>query len=137
MLKIYVRRTANYPTTVDIAPKTYIQTRAFLQILPNPLVHHLLRSLIMAMHGIKTPAVPFGSLVVVSGVSGLIGSHVADQALAAGYKVRGTTRSVAKNAWVADYFQRKYGAESFGLIEVSDMEAEGAFEDATRGNEAN
>ena len=87
----------------------------------------------MTIPGIRDPALPFGSIVVISGVSGFIGSHVADQVLAAGYKVRGTTRSVEKNAWVIDHFRAKYGAENFELVEVPDMEAEGAFNEAVSG----
>jgi uncharacterized protein YbjT (DUF2867 family) len=33
-----------------------------------------------------------GSLILVTGVNGLLGSHVADQLLHAGYKVRGSVR---------------------------------------------
>lgn len=87
----------------------------------------------MTIPGIKDPAVPFGSFVVVSGVSGFIGSHVADQTLAAGYKVRGTTRSVQKSAWVEEYFKKRYGSDNFELIEVPDMAAEGAFDEAVKG----
>jgi nucleoside-diphosphate-sugar epimerase len=63
----------------------------------------------MSTLSIKDPAIPFGSWVVVSGVSGFIGSHVADQALAAGYKVRGTTRDVQKSDWVQKHFEKQYG----------------------------
>ncbi|WAO95968.1 Aldehyde reductase [Fusarium falciforme] len=70
----------------------------------------------MTIPGIKYPAVPYGSFVVISGVSDFIGSHVADQALAAGYK-----------------FKTKYGPNNFELIEVPDMAAEGAFDKAARG----
>ena len=68
--------------------------------------------------------------------SGFIGSHAADQALAAGYKVRGTTRSVQKSAWVEEYFKQKYGSDNFELIEVPDMIAEGAFDEAVIGNKS-
>lgn len=87
----------------------------------------------MPISGIKDAAVPYGSLVIVSGVSGLIGSHVADQSLAVGYRVRGTTRSVNKNRWAEEYFQKKYGKDMFELIEVPDMGAEGAFDDVVKG----
>ncbi|KAH7011053.1 aldehyde reductase [Ilyonectria destructans] len=87
----------------------------------------------MAVLNIKEPAVPFSSWVVVSGVSGFIGSHVADQVLEVGYKVRGTTRDSKKNAWVEDYFKQKYGSESFELVEVPDMTAEGAFDNVVSG----
>ncbi|KAM6540363.1 hypothetical protein FALCPG4_002081 [Fusarium falciforme] len=85
----------------------------------------------MTISGIKDPAVPLGSLIVISGVSGFIGSHVADQTLAAGYRVRGTTRSVLRSAWVEDFFRSKYGLDSFELVEVPDMALEAAFDAAT------
>lgn len=87
----------------------------------------------MPIPGIPNPAVPYGSLVVITGVSGLIGSHIADQTLAAGYKVRGTTRDVPKNSWLEDYFRSKYGDEKFHLVAVPDMEAPDAFDEAVQG----
>ncbi|KAL3495788.1 hypothetical protein BJX62DRAFT_252830 [Aspergillus germanicus] len=82
----------------------------------------------MSALSIKEPAIPFGSWVVISGVSGFIGSHVADQALAAGYKVRGTTRDVQKSDWIKKHFEETYGPGNFELVEVRDMAAEGAFD---------
>ena len=87
----------------------------------------------MPIPGIMDPAIPLGSVVVISGVSGFLGSHIADQVLAAGYKVRGTTRSVERTAWVADYFKEKYGPDSFELIEVPTMEADNAFDSVVLG----
>jgi nucleoside-diphosphate-sugar epimerase len=46
-----------------------------------------------------------------SAVTGFIGSHVADQILAAGYKVCRTTRNIQDGAWVEEHFKRKYGSE--------------------------
>lgn len=87
----------------------------------------------MAFQRIQDPAVPFGSVVVVSGVNGFIASHVADQTLAAGFKVRGTTRSIGKNSWIQEHFRNLYGPDSFELVEVKDMRAEGAFDEAVKG----
>nr|XP_036581831.1 aldehyde reductase [Colletotrichum truncatum]KAF6790274.1 aldehyde reductase [Colletotrichum truncatum] len=87
----------------------------------------------MTIPGIPNPAVPYGSLIVISGASGFIGSHVADQALAAGYKVRGTTRDVQKNQWIETLFNQKYGKDSFELVAVPDMEVKGAFDKAVEG----
>ena len=61
----------------------------------------------MTILGIKDPAITVDSLVVITGCSGFIGSHVTNQVLAAGYKVRGVTRDAKKNAWVKDYFVDK------------------------------
>lgn len=87
----------------------------------------------MPIPGIPQPAVPYGSLVVISGVSGFIGSHVADQTISAGYRVRGTTRDVSKSQWLEDYFQTKYGSDMFHLASVPDMEASDAFNEAVQG----
>ncbi|KAG6353785.1 hypothetical protein INS49_005265 [Diaporthe citri] len=87
----------------------------------------------MPLKGISSPAIPYGSLIVVSGVNGFIGSHVADQTLAAGFRVRGTTRSLRRNAWVWEYFKNKYGSEVFELLEVPDVTIDGAFDSALKG----
>lgn len=73
-----------------------------------------------------------GSLVVVTGANGNIGSHIIDQLLAAGYIVRGTVRSNAKSAWLMDYFASKYGPGKFSTIEVPDMAALHAFDEAVK-----
>jgi nucleoside-diphosphate-sugar epimerase len=87
----------------------------------------------MTIPGIPHPAVPYGSWVVISGATGFIGSHVVDQALAAGYKVRGTTRSVDRGAWAKHYFGEKYGEAVFDLVQVKDMALDNAFDEAVTG----
>ncbi|CRK25923.1 Aldehyde reductase 2 like protein [Verticillium longisporum] len=77
--------------------------------------------------------VPRGSIVLVTGANGFIGSNIADQFLKLGYKVRGTTRSPEKHAWVSDLFSKKYGPGSFELMAVPDMSAQGAFYQAVKG----
>ncbi|UNI19297.1 hypothetical protein JDV02_005490 [Purpureocillium takamizusanense] len=79
------------------------------------------------------PVLPPGTLVLVTGVSGFIGSHVADKLLAAGYAVRGTTRDAAKHAWLAALFDDRYGKGRFELHGVPDMAAEGAFDQVLQG----
>lgn len=64
----------------------------------------------------STPsAIPQGSTVLVTGVNGFVGSHVADQLLLAGYKVRGTARDATKTKWAQDLFDKKYGTEVFSF----------------------
>ncbi|KAF2428314.1 aldehyde reductase [Tothia fuscella] len=77
----------------------------------------------------KNPALPPGSLVLITGVNGFIGSHVADQTLRAGYKVRGTVRDVVKNKWVQDLFGEAYGKGNFELVEIKDFTAEGVYDE--------
>lgn len=87
----------------------------------------------MTIPGIKNPAVPYGSLIVVTGCSGFIGSHVADQVLAAGYKVRGTSRDSQKNKWLSDYFDDKHGKGKFELVSIPDLTKDSAFDEAVKG----
>ena len=79
------------------------------------------------------PAIPPGSLVLVTGANGFIGSHVADQFLAAGYRVRGTVRSESKGLWLKELFDKKYSSGKFEIAIVPDMTLKGAFDDATEG----
>ncbi|KIY03615.1 uncharacterized protein Z520_00306 [Fonsecaea multimorphosa CBS 102226] len=85
------------------------------------------------MGSITERAIPAGSLVVVSGANGFIASHVVDQLLLAGYRVRGTVRNSQKSAWLIDYFGNKYGPGKFELIEVPEMAEDGAFDEAVKG----
>ncbi|KAK3393334.1 hypothetical protein B0H63DRAFT_15701 [Podospora didyma] len=83
----------------------------------------------------KPPAIPRDSLILITGVNGLIGSHVADQALAAGYRVRGTVRSKERCAWLEPLFASRHAdsADRFELVEVPVLAAEGAWDDALLG----
>ena len=67
------------------------------------------------------PAIPKDSLVLVTGINGYLGSHVADQFLEAGYRVRGTTRDLKKTEGLKQLWERKYGADKLELIVVKDM----------------
>jgi hypothetical protein len=71
--------------------------------------------------------------VLVTGVNGFIGSHVTDQFLQYGYKVRGTVRDTVKNAWLSTYFDKNYGPGTFELVSVPDMTAEGAYDEVIKG----
>src|SRR4051812_5647887 len=77
--------------------------------------------------------IPPGSLVVVTGANGFIASHVVDQLLQAGFRVRGTVRSTKRGGWTVDYFNGKYGDGKFELIEVPEMGDPGAFDEAVKG----
>ena len=83
--------------------------------------------------GTPKPAIPQGSVVLVTGVNGLVGSHVADKLLLHGYNVRGTVRNVQKTSWMIDYFGERYGKGKFELVEVPDITKEDAFDQAVKG----
>ncbi|KII85735.1 hypothetical protein PLICRDRAFT_178764 [Plicaturopsis crispa FD-325 SS-3] len=76
---------------------------------------------------------PHSTTVLVTGFTGFVGSHVADQLLKAGYRVRGTTRTASKAAFLHEKFTREYGVGRFEVAEVPDMTASGAFDIATQG----
>jgi nucleoside-diphosphate-sugar epimerase len=85
------------------------------------------------MFSSKEPVLQPGCKILVTGASGFIGSHVVDQLLGAGYNVRGTTRDIAKNKWLAEFFEQKYGLERFELVTVPDLARDGAFDSALEG----
>lgn len=79
------------------------------------------------------PAIPKDSVVLVTGVNGYIGSHIADQLMEAGYKVRGTTRSISKVQGLDALWEKKFGVGRFEVAIVDDMSHEGAFNEALKG----
>ncbi|KAJ6483992.1 hypothetical protein C8R45DRAFT_1099158 [Mycena sanguinolenta] len=77
--------------------------------------------------------IPIGSLLFVTGATGLIGSVVTDAALTRGFKVRGVTRSIAKAALFQKSLDDKYGKGNFELVEVKDLAAPYAFDGILEG----
>lgn len=63
-------------------------------------------------------AIPKGATILITGVSGYVGSHVADQTLAAGYRVRGLVRDKQRSQWLCEVFGAKYGQDHIELAEV-------------------
>ncbi|KAM5347407.1 hypothetical protein ACJ41O_010412 [Fusarium nematophilum] len=85
------------------------------------------------MATIANPAVPKGSIVLVTGANGFLGSHIADQFLRHGYKVRATVRDPSKESWAVNVFSKLYGKDSFELVAVPEMEVDGAYDEAVKG----
>lgn len=82
----------------------------------------------------STPsAIPAGSTVLVTAVNSYVGSHVADQLLLAGYKVRGSVRDEAKAKWAQELFDKKHGEGKFEAVVISNMGAEGAYDEVAKG----
>lgn len=71
----------------------------------------------------RTPALEPGELVLVTGVNGYIGSHIAYELLKRGYMVRGTVR----DAWKGEYMRRCF--EGMGLL--GEIEVEKSVEGGT------
>ncbi|KAM5349766.1 hypothetical protein ACJ41O_006271 [Fusarium nematophilum] len=78
-------------------------------------------------------AIPQGSLVLVTGANGFLGSHITDQFLRHGYRVRGAVRRLEKHDWLSEIFQGKYGPGRFELFKVPDMTGDKAFDEAIKG----
>lgn len=74
-----------------------------------------------------------GATIFVTGVNGLIGSHIADQLLARGYNVRGAVRDVEKTTWLTKYFAGKHKDAKFELVSVPDMTIDGCYDDVVKG----
>ncbi|KUJ12999.1 NAD-P-binding protein [Mollisia scopiformis] len=75
-------------------------------------------------------------IVLVTGINGFIGSHIVDQFLAAGYKVRGTVRAVPKADNIKRVLSEKHGEGRIEVVAVPDLAAPGAFDDAVKGVDA-
>ncbi|KAJ4295303.1 hypothetical protein N0V90_007314 [Kalmusia sp. IMI 367209] len=85
------------------------------------------------MAAIKT-TIPKGSLILITGATGFVASHVAKQFLERGYRVRGTVRDLNKASWlVSDVFKVYADQAAFELILVPDFTAENAFSEAVKG----
>ncbi|KAH6886968.1 hypothetical protein B0T10DRAFT_490552 [Thelonectria olida] len=80
-----------------------------------------------------TSIVPPQGHVLVTGVNGFIGSHIADGLLKLGYRVRGTVRSASKADWVQELMAQRHPSANFETVIVSDMTVPGAFTEAIKG----
>lgn len=78
-------------------------------------------------------AIPKGAIILVTGITGYLGSHIADQILAAGYRVRGLVRNEQRSQWLKDVFGEKYGQEQIEIVEVASYVKDGTLEDAVKG----
>lgn len=74
-----------------------------------------------------------GDLVLVTGATGYIGGHVVEELIAAGYKVRGTSRNQTKADFLVKHIEKKFGPGKLELAEVPDMAADDAYDEAIKG----
>ncbi|KAF7377602.1 Epimerase domain-containing protein [Mycena sanguinolenta] len=77
--------------------------------------------------------IPKGSLILVTGATGFVGSAVCDAAIVRGFKVRGVTRFLSKAAALVEYLDSKHGRGSIEFVEVKDITASDAFEGVLEG----
>jgi len=75
-----------------------------------------------------------GTLFLVTGSNGLVGSYVVDQILNYGYRVRGTVRDKIRSEWMKEYFEQKYGVGKFELVEVKNLHEKGSLDEVMKGN---
>lgn len=68
-----------------------------------------------------TAIVPPEGLVLVTGVSGFVGSHIASRLLGLGYRVRGIVRSEDKAVWVKEGMARCHPAPAFETVIIADL----------------
>jgi nucleoside-diphosphate-sugar epimerase len=85
------------------------------------------------MSKLTNPRLPKGSTILVTGVTGYIGSWVAYEALALGYKVRGAVRSIEKAAWLQTYFDSEFGPGQYSQVVLADVSDKIGFEAAIKG----
>ncbi|KAJ3108629.1 methylglyoxal reductase (NADPH-dependent) gre2 [Phlyctochytrium planicorne] len=71
-------------------------------------------------------------LVLVSGVTGYLGAHIALETLKKGFRVRGTVRSEDKGEYLASQVFQDYKG-SFEYVIVKDIAVSNAFDDAVKG----
>lgn len=72
-------------------------------------------------------------IVLVTGLNGFVGSHIANEFLNAGFKVRGTVRKISKAANFQHIFDQNHGSGRFSAVEVPDITVPGAFDEAVKG----
>lgn len=77
-------------------------------------------------------ALPQGSLILITGGNGYIGSHTVDQTLKSGLRVRAAVRSTAKGDALKAYFDPLYPGK-LEYVVVPDMATEGGYAEAVRG----
>ncbi|GAA5979115.1 hypothetical protein JCM5350_007071 [Sporobolomyces pararoseus] len=84
------------------------------------------------MISVNNAVLPKGSLILVTGANGFIASHLIEQLLSLGYKVRGTTRTASKLDSLKSKWDSKY-PDQFEVAEVEDITVDGAFDQAIKG----
>lgn len=82
----------------------------------------------------EMPAIPPNSLVVVTGITGYVASHIGLTALQAGHRVRGTVRSLARGEEVkAAYAKLGADVDKLEFVVVDDLTSQAQMENAIKG----
>lgn len=84
------------------------------------------------MTTLTNPRLPKGSEILVTGVTGYIGSWVVEEGLALGYKVKGAVRDIAKASWLQEHFDAKYPGQ-YSQIKLSAFSDKALLAEAFKG----
>lgn len=80
------------------------------------------------------PEIPKDSIILVTGCNGFVASHIVDQLLILGYRVRGATRDLANIEVTNTQWETSHGKGRFKAVLVPNMAEEGAFDQHLNGN---
>ncbi|GAA5992961.1 hypothetical protein JCM5350_003061 [Sporobolomyces pararoseus] len=80
------------------------------------------------------PTITEQSHVLLTGVSGFLAAHIAQQLIERGFKVRGTVRSKEKGEFLTKQVVKN--SDKWEYVIVEDVEKEGAFDEAVKGVDA-
>ncbi|GAA5864785.1 hypothetical protein JCM1840_004901 [Sporobolomyces johnsonii] len=78
------------------------------------------------------PAISSDAFVLLTGASGFLAAHIAQQLINRGFRVRGTVRSAEKG----EYLTNLVKSDKWSYVIVEDVEQEGAFDEAVKGVDA-
>ncbi|KAH8172087.1 NAD dependent epimerase/dehydratase family protein [Sarocladium implicatum] len=87
----------------------------------------------MATHTAQEMDIPVGSTVLVTGATGFIASHVINQLLNRGFKVRGSVRDFHSSSWLITAHLNEVRTGQLELVKVPDMGVDDAFDEAVVG----
>ncbi|GAA6001609.1 SDR family oxidoreductase [Rhodotorula paludigena] len=82
------------------------------------------------------PAIPPGSLVLLTGASGYLATHILVQLLQRGFRVRGTVRSADKGQYLERMLEREGVKGDVEFVVVDNVEKPDAFSEAVKGCDA-
>ncbi|KAM7196910.1 NAD(P)-binding protein [Naviculisporaceae sp. PSN 640] len=78
--------------------------------------------------------IPKGSLVLVTGATGYVATHIIKEFLTRGYRVRGTVRDLEKSSWLLTSLFKSYADQDLlELVSVPTLADDHAFDEAVKG----
>jgi nucleoside-diphosphate-sugar epimerase len=111
---------------------SYLTFLTFLTYSTSPSQLYRNVSLKMAPQ-LQKPLLEPGALILVTAANGFIASHIVDQLLNFGYRVRGTVRSQARSSWMTPFFTARHPNASLEIVELPDIGVRGCYDAALVG----